>query len=410
MGKPLLGSYRLDGLKTSQVNAACSNPMLTADVFQSICREYSGQEDTSYFAFPLPFDHASAASPESASFQSDDQAQEAPQGSAMLPVNSSCETIAAAPVADIVDDDSTIATAPAPATAAAPAPGSLPVPLPGPLLGPLLPAPTAAPAPATAAAPAAPAATVGTPDDVCITATANVVSASGKASTPEHPQIKDTPADTTICGDSASSQSAESVCAPRSHASGDGSGTSHSSSGDVANSPDSHSSSGDVANSPDSCSSACNAINSRSSNTSTRAAESRQRAQSIHTPGVGDRASHNLPLGTNKEQRGPVCHTAHCSQAMPARNHAHLHAHTHAQTQEQQVPIKNSDAQPDAMSSHHPKGASESGPYHYISDGNPAENRACLSAAVSRALQEFMLSHESANFMNSLQVCSLSCW
>ena len=282
MGKPLLGSYRLDGLKASQVNAACSNLMLTADVFQFICREYSGQEDTSYFAFPLPFDHASAASPESAAFQSDDQAQEAPQGSATLPVNSSCEPIAAI-AADIFNDDSTIATAFTPITAAAPEPAAAAALAPASaaaaprlaaLLGPLLPAPTAAPAPATAAAPAAAAATVGTPDDVCISATANVVSASGKASTPEHPQIKDTPADTTICGDSASSQSAESVCAPRSHASSDGCGTSHSSSGDVANSPDSHSSSGDSVNSPDSCSSELDTINSGSSSMSTRAAVS----------------------------------------------------------------------------------------------------------------------------------------
>ena len=322
----------LGELTATQVNTAGLNLLAAAHVFMFICREYSGKEGPCIFPFPLlPFDHASAAAPVAAAFQSDGQALKASHDMA---ISSSCEEIAAAAVAHTFFVDT------------APAPGCLPAPLPAPLPAQLpaqLPAPTAAPTPAAAAA------TVPTAD---ITATADVVSASDKASMPEHPQISESPADICMSSDAASSQSAESMYAPRSRASSDSSGISHSSSGATANSPEIHSSSGATAKSP----------NSRSSSMSTRAANPRSHAQSIHKHGVKARASDRLPLATRKKQAGTVGRTAHSSKSMPTRDSAHMHAHTHVQTQEQQIPIGKSNAQLDTLSSNHPRGIPTSGP------------------------------------------------
>ena len=69
-----------------------------------------------------------------------------------------------------------------------------------------------------------------------------------------------------------------------------------------------------------------------------------------------------------------------------------------------QQPIRNSSAQLDTMSSNHPEYAPASDPNH-LSGYNSAEDRASLTEAVSRALQEFMLSHDSSEFTDSFQVC-----
>ena len=200
-----------------------------------VCREYSGEEGSSYFAFSLlPNEPASAAAPVAAGYQSADEGLKPSYDSAMFPVSSSCEDIAAAaPVADTFDDDTGLTATLAPVITPAPAtgPGSVPTTTP-------------------VSAPDAAAANAGTADDLCIAATADLISASSKASLPEHPQINENPADISISSDSASFQSADSLYAPRSHASSGSSGTSHSSSGDTANSPDSHSSSGDIGQQP----------------------------------------------------------------------------------------------------------------------------------------------------------------
>ena len=401
--------------------------LATAHILLFICREYSGEEDSSYFAFSLlPIEPASAAAPVAAAYRSADEGLKPSYDSAMFPVSSSCEDIAAvALVADSFNDDTGLAPTLAPVITPAPATADGAVPTTTPV-----------------SAPAAAAANVGAADDLCIAATADLISASSKASLPEHPQNNKNPADISISSDSASSQSAESMYAPRSHASSGSSGTSHSSSGDTANSPDSHSSSGDTANSPDGRSSGAshsssgdtvnspdshssakhpanspdgrssawgtaNSPNSCSSRMSTRAAESGSHAQSIHNHRVSATASDRLPLATHKGQAGAVGCTAPSSQSA-ARISARTHAHTHAQTQEQQIPIRKSNAQLDTMSSNHPRNASVSGPYYHMSEGNPVEDPACLSEAVSRVLQEFMLSHDSVDFKESLQVCSLS--
>ena len=68
----------------------------------------------------------------------------------------------------------------------------------------------------------------------------------------------------------------------------------------------------------------------------------------------------------------------------------------------------NSSAQLDTMSSSHPGGDSTSGSLPPVGR-HPPEDPAALQEAVSRALQEFMLSHDAADIIEPLQVCSLHC-
>ena len=226
---------------------------------------------------------------------------------------------------------------------------------------------TAIPAAAVAIAPSsAPAAVASS-----TAATAEADCAPVGSSVPDQPQATDIPANvsTSSGSNSASSRSALSLYAPSASSSSSSSNT-----GDTTNSPDSHS----------------------SSNTA-EGAESPQPAQSSHGHGVKDTSPPRLLAAAHKPRSRSVGRSAHTSQPLPNSD-----AHTHAQTRVLQA-RSNTHAQLDTMSSNHPEDAP-------ISDSHctPAEEHASLNDAVDRALQEFMLSHDSADFIQSIQVCGLS--